>query len=416
MKLRDHVSRETIEQAISSIVAHKFRSFLTVLGIVIGVMTVVAVASILTGLRNNVIQLVEEFGTNNIYAFHLSSGFGGPNEEEERTRKPLKQEDADAIIERTQAVDTVASVLFIGVIDTTISYGGQTYKRANIQAVTANYARTANIVVQEGRFFNEVDDLHKRNVMVIGINVAEALFPNRSYITGSQVKLGGQVFEIIGVTEKRKGSFFGQNNEDNSVYIPIGTGKKLDPNSEWMMLIIRAKSGQIATALEESREVLRRQRGVRYDQPDNFDLSTADKFIKDFDSVTALIGLIAVAISSIGLLVGGIGVMNIMLVSVTERTREIGIRKALGARRRDIVLQFLYEAMTLTFLGGMLGAVLAIGISRLIMWFLPTLPASVPMWAVTTALVTSASIGLVFGVWPALKASRLDPIECLRHE
>ena len=416
MRFAHQLSRETVVQAMNSIVSHKFRSFLTVLGIVIGVMTVVGVASILTGLRNNVIQLVEEFGTNNIYAFHLSSGFGGPNEEEERTRKPLKQADADAIAERAPAVDTVASVLFIGVIDTTLTHDGNTFKRGQIQAVTANYFRTANIVVQDGRFFTAVDDLHRRNVMVIGINVAEALFPGRSRIVGSQVKLSGEVFEVIGVMEKRKGSFFGQNGEDSSVYIPIGSGRKLDPASEWMMFIIRARTGMIADALEQSREILRRQRGVRADQPDNFDLTTADKFIEQFDSVTALIGLIAVAISSIGLLVGGIGVMNIMLVSVTERTREIGIRKALGARRRDIVLQFLYEAMTLTFLGGALGAILAIGTSRIIMWLLPSLPATVPLWAVTTALVTSAAIGLVFGVWPALKASRLDPIEALRHE
>ncbi len=414
--VRAMLPSETIRMALESVRAHKFRSFLTVLGIVIGVATVVAVASLLTGLRNNVVRLVEEYGTNNIYAFHLSGGFGGPEPEQERTRKPLRRVDADAIVEQASAVDSVATQLFVGYIDRTINYNGNTYKQGNLAAVTANYARIANIVVQEGRFFNDIDDLHKRNVMVVGINVAESLFPNRSSVAGTQVKMGGQIFEIVGVMEKRKGSFFGENQEDNAIYIPFETGRKLSPQSEWMMLIVRAKTGRIPEALEQSREVLRRQRGVRFDQPDNFDLSTADKIISDFDSITALIGLIAIAISGVGLLVGGIGVMNIMLVSVTERTAEIGVRKALGAKRRDIVTQFLYEAMVLTFLGGALGIALAFGVGRIISFLLPSLPATIPFWAIATALITSVAIGLIFGVWPARKASRLDPIECLRYE
>jgi putative ABC transport system permease protein len=416
MRMPTIIPRETVAMALGSVLAHKFRSFLTVLGIVIGVATVVAVASLLTGLRNNVVRLVEEYGTNNIYAFHLSGGFGGPEPEQERTRKPLRREDADALVELAPAVDDVASALFVGFIDRTVSYGRNSYKQGQLQAVTANYAPVANLVIQDGRFFSEVDDLHKRNVMVIGFNVAEALFPGKGTVAGTQVRLGGEVFEIVGVMEKRKGNFFGENQEDNSIYIPYETGKKLSPGSEWMLLIIQARSGQIASALEQSREILRRQRGVRFNEPDNFDLSTADKIISDFDSITALIGVIAIAISGVGLLVGGIGVMNIMLVSVTERTQEIGIRKALGARRGDIVRQFLYESMVLTFLGGALGIALALLVSQVIIVLLPSLPASVPLWAVATALITSVAIGLVFGVWPAQKASKLDPIECLRYE
>ena len=416
MRVPTIIPRETVTMALGSVLAHKFRSFLTVLGIVIGVATVVAVASLLTGLRNNVVRLVEEYGTNNIYAFHLSGGFGGPEPEQERTRKPLRREDADALVELAPAVDDVASALFVGFIDRTVSYGRNTYKQGQLQAVTANYAPVANLVIQDGRFFSEVDDLHKRNVMVIGFNVAEALFPGKGSVAGTQVRLGGEVFEIVGVMEKRKGNFFGENQEDNSIYIPYETGKKLSPGSEWMLLVIQARSGQIASAVEQSREILRRQRGVRFNEPDNFDLSTADKIISDFDSITALIGVIAIAISGVGLLVGGIGVMNIMLVSVTERTQEIGIRKALGARRGDIVRQFLYESMTLTFLGGALGIALALLVSQVIIVLLPSLPASVPLWAVAAALITSVAIGLVFGVWPAQKASKLDPIECLRYE
>jgi len=181
-------------------------------------------------------------------------------------------------------------------------------------------------------------------------------------------------------------------------------------------MVIKARSGQTTDALQQSEEILRRRRNVKFGEPNNFDIKTADKFIEQFDSITAMVGLIAIAISSLGLLVGGIGVMNIMLVSVTERTKEIGVRKALGARRRDIVRQFLFEAMTLTFMGGILGVVLSVGISQIIMLLVPSLPASIPTWAVVSGLTVSIGVGLLFGVWPARKASRLDPIECLRYE
>jgi putative ABC transport system permease protein len=228
--------------------------------------------------------------------------------------------------------------------------------------------------------------------------------------------LGGKEFEIIGVLEKKKASFLGENEEDNAVFLPFRTAKKISPKSEYMMLVIRSKSGQIRGALDQVEEILRRQRGVKFEEPNNFDLNTADRFIQQFDSITKVVGLIAIAISSVGLLVGGIGVMNIMLVSVTERTQEIGVRKAIGAKRKDIVMQFLFEAMTLTFLGGLLGVVLAIIASKLVMLLVPALSASIPLWAVVTGLVVSIAIGLIFGVWPARKASRLDPIECLRYE
>jgi len=230
------------------------------------------------------------------------------------------------------------------------------------------------------------------------------------------VRMGGYNFEIVGVLEKRKAGFFGENEEDNAVFIPMRTAQKVAPAKGHLLFVIRGRSGQVNEALTQSEEILRRRRNVKFEAPNNFDIKTADKFIEQFDSITAMVGLIAIAISSLGLLVGGIGVMNIMLVSVTERTKEIGVRKALGARRRDIVRQFLFEAMTLTFLGGILGVVLAVGISRIIMLLVPSLPASIPSWAVITGLTVSVGVGLIFGVWPARKASRLDPIECLRYE
>jgi putative ABC transport system permease protein len=252
--------------------------------------------------------------------------------------------------------------------------------------------------------------------MVIGDTVAVALFPQGADPIGKQVTMNGKPYEIIGVLEKRKGSLLGENDGDNQVLVPFRTIRKISPRSEWMMLIIRAKSGEMRQALDQVEDVLRRQRGVAYDQKNNFDMTTADRFIAEFDSITAQVGLVAIALSSVGLLVGGIGVMNIMLVSVTERTHEIGVRKAIGARRRDITNQFLFEAMTLTLLGGVLGVLLAIIVSQIIGLIFPSLPASIPMWAVITGLVVSAAVGLIFGVWPARKASRLDPIEALRYE
>lgn len=421
LKFSRSVLRETVLMALDSVRAHKFRSFLTVLGIVIGVMTAITIASILTGLRQNIVAMIEEYGTNNIYAFHLSTGPSTGRDRSERTRKPLTVDDAETIEAQASAVDEVAKVApnvgySGGPFDDNITYQGHNYRWGNTQGVSSNYADVSNISLKEGRFISELDDQQRANVMVIGVNAADALFPGQNQVSGTKVRMGGLNFEIVGVLEKRKAGFFGENEEDNAVFIPFRTAQKVAPARGYLLLVIRARSGQVTEALTQAEEILRRRRNVKFGDPNNFDIKTADKFIEQFDSITAMVGLIAIAISSLGLLVGGIGVMNIMLVSVTERTKEIGVRKALGARRKDIVRQFLFEAMTLTFLGGILGVVLAFGISRIVMLLVPSLPASIPSWAVITGLSVSIGVGLIFGVWPARKASRLDPIECLRYE
>jgi putative ABC transport system permease protein len=421
-KLPQSVLRETLRMALDSVRSHKFRSFLTVLGIVIGVMTAIIIASILTGLRQNIVSIIEEYGTNNIYAFHLSTGPRTGEDRSERTRKPLTVADAETIQEQASAVEEVGQVApnigySGGPFDDNISYEGHNYRWGNTQGVSANYAGITNIAIKEGRFISENDDQQRANVMVIGVNAADALFPVKSQqIAGTKVRMGGINFEIVGVLEKRKAGFFGENEEDNAVFIPFRTAQKVAPAKGYLLLVIKARPGLVNEALQQSEDILRRRRNVNFGDPNNFDIKTADKFIEQFDSITAMIGLVAIAISSLGLLVGGIGVMNIMLVSVTERTKEIGVRKALGARRRDIVRQFLFEAMTLTFLGGILGVILAVGISKLVMLFVPSLPASIPTWAVISGLTVSIGVGILFGVWPARKASRLDPIECLRYE
>ncbi len=403
--------------ALTTIRANKLRSSLTVLGIVIGVVVVIAIASILTGLRGRIVAMIEEYGTNNIYAFHLSTGPRlGNRDRSEYARKPLQPEDSDAILSQASAIDDVANVVFLWRIDNGIRYRGQVYRRGSLQGVSSSYAKVTNMSLRQGRFIGDIDDNHRRQVMVIGVNVADAIFPNQTSIAGSYVELAGHPFEIVGVLEKRKNSFFGENEEDNAILIPFRTGRKLSPRSTDLLMHIRAKSGMLQAGVNQVEEILRRRRGVKFNESNNFDLSTADRIVKQFDEITMVVGLFAIAVSAVGLLVGGIGVMNIMLVSVTERTREIGVRKAIGARKSDIVRQFLFEAMILTSLGGVLGVILAIIVSYVIMFFLPELPASIPLWAVVSGMVVSASVGLVFGVWPAKKAANLDPIECLRYE
>jgi putative ABC transport system permease protein len=413
---------EIMRMAFDSIRSNKFRSFLTILGIVVGVMTAIVVASILTGLRQSIVAMIEDYGTNNIYAFHLSTGFG-PDDRSERSRKPLTEEDAEAILSQSSAVEDIALVapgignFGAASFDDNITYEGKNYRRAQTDGVSPNYDEIANLVLREGRFITEADNQQRRNVLVIGVNAADALFPNKEgEIVGKVVRMNGTTWEIIGVMEKRKAGFFGENEEDSKIFLPYRTARKAAPQRNHLLHIIKAKSDQVQTALLDSEAVLRQRREVKYGEPNNFDIKTADNFIEQFDSVIGGVGLAAIAISCLGLLVGGIGVMNIMLVSVTERTKEIGIRKAIGATRGSIVLQFLLEAMTLTFFGGIIGVTLAVGISNLVMLLIPSLPASIPLWAVILGLTVSIGVGLVFGVLPARKAAKLDPIECLRYE
>lgn len=417
MKLFKFMPGESLLIALTQVRERKFRSFLTVLGIVIGVMTVILVASLLTGMRKSIVGLIEQYGTSNIYAFHLSTGPNiGSRDRRELTRKPLRPEDGEAIRAQADAVEEVANIGYVRRIDRTISYEGETYKQAYLQGVSPSYAKVANLYLHDGRFITEIDDQRRREVMVIGINLVEALFPNENRIVGRQVELSGRTFEIIGVLGQRKSGFFIENEEDNVAFIPYRTARKLSPEDESLMLVIQARSGQISEALNQTEEILRRQRALRFNEPNNFDLKTSEKFAEQFDRITRTVGLAAIAISGIALLVGGIGVMNIMFVTVTERAREIGIRKAVGARRRDITGQFLCEAMMLTSLGGVLGVVFAVAVSYAVMFFVPDLPSSIPLWAVIAGVGVSTITGLIFGVWPARKASRLDPTECLHYE
>lgn len=421
MYLSTSLPVEVLKMAYDSVVSHKFRSFLTILGIVVGILTAVVVASILTGFRQSVVSMFEDYGTNNIYLFHLSTGFG-PSNRDERNRKALTLDDANAILSQSAHVHDIATVAInIGSwgtgFDDNMIYKNKNYRWAGTDGVTPNYRDIANVKLQTGRWLTEMDNFERRNVLVVGVNSVEALFDSDAEdAIGKVIRMNGDSWEIVGVLEKREAGFFGENEEDSKIFMPYRTARKVAPTRDAVLHIAQAKPGFLNEAAEEIEGVLRVRREVPTGAPNDFDVKTADDFMKQFDGMIAGIGAAAIAISCLGLLVGGIGVMNIMLVSVTERTKEIGIRKAIGATRAAIVFQFLAEAMALTLLGGIIGVVLSVGISNLILALVPSLPAKVELWMIVLSLGVSVGIGLVFGVLPARKAARLDPIECLRYE
>ncbi|MES1262106.1 MAG: ABC transporter permease [Acidobacteriota bacterium] len=412
--------RDNITMALSAVWTNRFRSMLTILGIVIGISTVVTVASLLTGLRAGVVTFFDELGPDNVFVYKTS---GDPNQTfappKERKRRPILKEYADTVQRYASSVQEISLALFIpsasnGHVITAKVPGFETDSLSMVGA-SPNSMETAPKDFDQGRYFTDEENERVAHVAVIGYDLSRALYPDGAAV-GRTFMLDGAEFMVIGVFAKAKGGFFGANGADTQILFPLKTAESRYPQIDRYMLTCKAKPGMRKDAFDEVEGIMRRIRHLKGDEPDDFSVSTPDQIIQQFDKITGLIGLIAIAISALGLLVGGIGVMNIMLVSVTERTREIGVRKAIGARRFDIIGQFLFEAMTLTGVGGVLGILIAVGLTMLIGALVPALPSSVPSWAVITAFTVSVSIGLFFGVWPAVKASRLDPVEALRYE
>jgi putative ABC transport system permease protein len=414
--------RENLIMALGAVWTHRFRSMLTVLGIVIGITTVVTVASLLTGLRSGVVAFFDELGPDNIFLFKTS---GDPGQSEmmaplkERKRRAIDPAYADIVRRTAATVESVGVLLYVppapsGTIITAKVPGFET-DSLSIVGASPNTIEQSPRGFDQGRFYTDEEDHRAAHVAVLGYSIAHALFPDGDAVNRTFM-LDGAEFTVIGVFEKAKGGFFGENPQDSQIDIPLRTAQSRYPNVDRYMINSKAKPGMRKDALDDIRAIIRRARRTPPGLADDFALSTPDQIIEQFDKITSLIGLVAIAISALGLLVGGIGVMNIMLVSVTERTREIGIRKALGARRQDIIGQFLAEAMALTGVGGLLGIIVAVLISLLLGVLVPALPSSIPTWAIVTGITVSMSVGLFFGVWPAVKASRLDPVEALRYE
>lgn len=409
-----HEIRENLMLALDTLRTHKVRAFLTILGVFIGTLTVIGVASIFKGLDQQLVDVAEGFGTRTLFIYKFDPGKVGPLSRDERLRKPLTYEQAMALKELCPSVETVGVEIFNRGPAVTAKYKGQEMVDTNFAGATADDFQNVNADLADGRFYTDLDDLHRANVAVIGADVVERFFLGEDPI-GKEIDVDGHTFQVVGTLTKRK-SFLGDNGNDRVVFVPYFTFKALYPMAKENFVTAMTFPGKLAQAKDEATAVLRRLRNDKPTAPNSFGIATAQTFISNFRDVMGTVVLVTMVISSIGLMVGGIGVMNIMLVSVTERTREIGVRKAIGARRSDITWQFLLEAMTLTGTGGVLGILAGLTLSFLIRTFVPSLPSVVPLWAILLGFTASVSIGLFFGMWPAMKASRLDPIVALRHE
>ena len=409
---------ENLKMALATLRSNKLRSFLTVIGVMIGVITVMLISSIISGVDTAVKRELESYGTNSMYVIKFNSGIHiGRLSREERMRKNLTYDDAVAL---AQLPAVELSVPFLDITNNffgqkiMVTGVGKTSAAVALQGTLPDFERAGTQIVKEGRFFTQYENDTNENVCVVGSAVGEDFFPYGSPV-GESINIGGIQFRVVGVLEKREQFLIGGGDDDqnNVIYMPFNVARKLKPNSNDIYILAVARKGMMAEAKDQVTDMLRVRRQVPFGKPDNFGIQTAELFLSNFRSILSGVAIAMVVVSSVGLMVGGIGVMNIMLVSVTERTREIGVRKAIGARRRDIMWQFLIEAATLTGFGGLVG--LSIG------WLLTfllrmVLPSYVPLWAPVGGFVASVGIGLVFGIWPAWKAARLDPIESLRYE
>jgi putative ABC transport system permease protein len=407
-------AKELFTQAMTTLWSHKFRSFLTVLGVVIGTATVIGVASLAKGLEAGVKEQVEQFGSN--VAFVSRFG-GGPRNsdftEEERKRKPITLEDAVALSQLPSAL-AASPILVPPELPPPVKFRNNEVRTPQVRGVWASYADTREVSIARGRFFTDTEDHHSVEVAVIGHDIAEKLFTGYEPLD-KDIHVGNKVFRVIGVLEKAKSPFgSGNNPADSMIFIPYSVMHSIYPNQEDHFIALGARQGQLDKLVDEAIDLMRRRRQVPFDKPNSFEIRTPSGILESFNQVLAMVAMIVIPIVSVALLVGGIGVMNIMLVSVTERTKEIGVRRAIGARRADIILQFLLEASMLTGAGGIIGVVVGFLISLLLNAIL--MPSQVPLLFVFIGFSASVAIGLIAGLYPAFKASRLDPIEALRYE
>ena len=412
-------TRESVKMALDTLRANKLRSGLTILGIVVGVTTVIAISSIINGLNNRVSEMADSLGSNVFMVSRLPFGLGRPTTEQ-LTRKNLTLDDALALRTQPHVVATNAEAdyergFFVGGVSA--KYQGRKVSGSILAGGNAQVADVSNLTLQEGRIFTDAEDQRHAKVCILGRDTAEDLFLGEDPI-GKEVNVETGLYTVIGVLDKRKQLFgSGKNPRDNVIFFPMGTFHNLHPEVTDIFISVKYDDPQNKALVEdEIRELLRIRRKVKVAADDNFDIFGADSISKLWGQITGGLFAFMVAVSGVGLMVGGVGVMNIMLVSVTERTREIGVRKALGATKHTLLVQFTTEAVTLCAAGGVLGIVVG-AVLTWIVYLLPIgLPATLSTLWVLIGFGVSCAIGLVFGIYPAWKAANLDPIEALRYE
>jgi putative ABC transport system permease protein len=413
---------EEVRLALDTLRKNKLRSSLTILGIVIGITTVITVTAVINGLNENVLGGIRSLGSDTIIAYRFPWASLSRPPSDWFTRKELLPEWAEDIARLPHVKAASASMRIFqpqfGSGTEDIRRGAYRAKNVILQGNQPSIGEIFDLKIESGRFFNETDAEHRAPVVLLGYDTVRVLFPESPENSiGKEVIIDGQVFTVIGTLEKqRQGISGGSNPEDNSAYMPVTTLRKLYPNQKDYVLFAKARDPEkVGEAVEEIRDLLRRKRRLSNNKPDDFALFTSDYFLDLWNKISGLIFILMFAVASVGLIVGGIGVMNIMLVSVTERTREIGVRKAIGAKRSNILAQFLIEAVTLSGVGGIIGVLFGSALSLLMRYGLK-MPAVLSLFWVLTALILCALIGIIFGVYPAWKAARLDPVEALRYE
>ena len=403
---------ESIRIALSALRANKMRSFLTLLGIVIGVMTVIGMMTIIEGINASVKRELATVGTNTFYVRKYPAMMTGNTREKYRNRKDVTPAQAEAISERASLVQLVTPELYT--FNERVRYGKEkTNSDVTVIGGAEAWQRVNSRYVDSGRFLQKMEIQSGRRVCVIGMDIVETLFPFSDPV-GKEVRIGAHKFKVIGTLEE-KGASFGQS-EDNRVVIPYTTFQRVFGEGLIVQIAMQSNAPELLPAsIDEVVGILRVERKVPPGKPNDFEVLTQDSLMEIWENLTGVVFAAAIGIAAISLLVGGIGIMNIMLVSVTERTREIGVRKSLGAKRRDILRQFIIEAIVLALFGGVIGIAAGLGLGSLIGSLSP-LPASVPVWAIFGGLLFSSGVGLFFGIYPAGKAAKLDPIEALRYE
>jgi putative ABC transport system permease protein len=403
--------REAVRMALSTVRANKLRSFLTILGVFIGVTSVIAMGSCIEGLNQSMAKQISTLGTHTIRVRRFPPFRTSDLPDSLRQRKFFDLEDVEGIRRTAPAVGDV-SILMLDFEGDRVRWRGHESSMISVWGADEAFPRIQEIGIESGRFFTESEIEHRMKVCVIGTDLVDALFPGVDPL-GQRVVTKGNQFQVIGVFAKR-GKFLGET-QDDLFLIPYTTFEKLIDSRRMLIDARPAEPALQAAAIDQIVDSLRRTRGVPPDKGNDFEIFTSDQLMDTYKQITGAFYLVMLLISSIALMVGGIGVMNIMLVSVTERTREIGIRKAIGARRGDILTQFLLEAVALTGFGGLLGILFGAGVGQLVKALTP-LPSDTPPLIALAGFSVSVGVGLFFGIWPAMKAARLNPVDALRYE